>query len=190
VFVLYRRRLGLREQLATYHFLSGMAGILISLWFAPALLANVRADQDTTARLLIFAMLAAFGAVMAVGVGLFGEGHRVFFGAAFVQLLQIPVVSAPRLRWDFFSGGYLVPYWVFGKGWAGAVGVKAAVDVGWRPPPPFYVGLNLVPFVVLWLLYRCWRGKAPGINSESAANQIAGEPIEAPAGLPSITNES
>jgi hypothetical protein len=158
MFVVYHRRPGLREQLALYHVLAGVAGVLGTLFAAPGIAADVPSVDLNLARVMVLAILLLFGAVMTVGVGLYGAGSWPLIGAAIVQLLQVPVVRSAVVDWTFFAGGYVAPLWTTGQGGGVEFGLKATANLGWSADrPPFYAGVNLVPFFVLWLLYRCWR---------------------------------
>ena len=148
---------------------AGAVGILVALFFGVAAVNSVPEAARLTVVLVAGAMVVLFAAVILAGVLLL-EAHpagRILSSA--VQLLQVPAVAAASWHWLFFAGAYLDLAWLGGQPRLFG-GLKADLDVAWAGAQQVTgVGINVVPLIVLWLLWRRSSQPAAAALSESAA---------------------
>jgi len=152
---------------------------MVVLLGAPRLINSTATQLQLTFQLLLLGMVAIFLLTGWAGVLLYTRsawGSRL---AAGLQLLQIPVFSAGALRWVFFAGAYVVPYWQRSAGWSVAIGLTADVEWAWRNPEGSALrGINLVPLVILYFLLRRLPSSEAMPLTTTAAVAAAGDASE------------
>jgi hypothetical protein len=107
---------------------------------------------------LVFLLIAAvFGVLIAAGILILRRHHRGIIVFGIVQLAQIPILGPSK--WFFCAGPYLAPVWT-SDGSKLLYGIKATFSASWHSSDPVsIIGVNLVPLVILWLLYRLRSGE-------------------------------
>lgn len=161
-------RVTLRSWLAWYHMLAGGAGMIVTLFMAPTLLARMPEPSRPAMGLVFLAMIALFAVVAWAGALLSIGSPWGPSAATLVQLIQLPAIRVGSYLWTFFAGGYVVPYWQIGNGPGYALGVKASFQLSWGGAvEPTMIGMNVIPLVILWLLRR----KLPSIERMPAPIQ-------------------
>lgn len=153
MFFLHRtKHFGLREGLSLYHLIAGGYGLVFTLDLAPRLISQLDVSVRLAAAVGFAGVALVFGSVLAAGFLLV---KRPLFGTRFavvLQLLQIPVLSTGGFAFSFFAGLYAAVvsesgnvHWL--AGW------KASLQLSWFATSGF-VGVNLAPLGVIWLLRR------------------------------------
>lgn len=173
------RGVTLRDWLAWYHLLAGAIGMVVTIIVAPAVVERMPADGRVTVQLLFLSMAALFAGVAVVGVALFYRARSAPLLATVCQALQVPVFIARSFQWTFFAGAYTVPYWQRGAGFSADIGLKANLQLSWAAATdPTLIGVNVVPFVIIWLLLR----KLPSVEALQLESGVSGQFAPGPNG--------
>jgi hypothetical protein len=135
--------------------LAGGAGMIITLLVAHGVLSEIPEGARLGMVLLFLAMMGLFALVAWAGVLLSMRSPWGPTVATVLQLLQVPTVRVGSWLWTFYAGGYLVPYWQSEHTIGYVFGVRASFALSWGgAEEPTIIGINLIPFVILWLLRR------------------------------------
>ena len=140
--------------IGAYELVAGAIGVVLAFLAFGRLLPQVPADSKGAVGLVLIGMAALFAAVTVAGILLL-EGHpagRPF--SSVIQLLQSVYLVVPGAHWVFHAGAYLGVVWV--NGWPNlAYGLKSELQVAWgAAPAATLIGFNVVPWFVLWYLWR------------------------------------
>ncbi len=137
-----------------YEVVAGVVGLVMVVWLAPQLLGQVEPRSRPSTLATFVGMALVFAAVLLAGI-LVLRRHR--WGrplSAVIQLAQIPLWAIGPSRWVFFAGAYLAPLWLPNRA-SITLGLKSNLEVAWGvQQEATFVGVNLVPPIVLWLLTR------------------------------------
>jgi len=146
-----------RIAIAKVEIVGGMVGV-ISAFFLAIWLLWTQKNEDITQIdmglmsislismvLFLFSLIAGF---------LLRKEHRLGYPlTVIVQALQIPVISSADVTYSFVSGlqlglgiGAMKANFLFYIG--------GLVDIGLSQDDPFFIGINIIPILFLWKLYK------------------------------------
>lgn len=137
--------------LGLYHIVVGVFGVVATMDYAPAVVSRLGPAARGQALLLFAGVAGAFGLVAVAGFLLLRRRAFAVPLIAFLQVAQIPLWSWGHSQYSFFAGLHAGCIWSPDGLWP-LLGWKAGLHLGWASVTDSFLGVNVVPIVILVLL--------------------------------------